>query len=187
MGIRPPRKPLQTSADWDRFFRGALIDSVGTMDLQSEAVTTEKVAGAPAASNDRFYVKRSGALTFDAIALTDLPAGVATDAEVAAADAIVASDAAAALAAFAALPDPFPQYLTTAEGNAAYRAAGAVPWADLSGIPAALGLLYSGTGSPAGVVAAPVGSLFLRTDGGANTTLYVKESGAATSAGWVAK
>lgn len=41
-----------------------------------------------------------------------------------------------------------------------------------------------GTGAPA--VAAPVGSLFLRTDGGANTTLYVKESGTGTS-GWVAK
>lgn len=47
-------------------------------------------------------------------------------------------------------------------------------------------LLYSGAGSPAGVVTAPVGSLYLRTDGGANTTLYVKESGTGTS-GWVAK
>ena len=32
-----------------------------------------------------------------------------------------------------------------------------------------------------------VGDLFLRTDGGAGTTLYVKESGNATTAGWVAK
>lgn len=43
-----------------------------------------------------------------------------------------------------------------------------------------------GSGSPAGVVSAPVGSLYLRTDGGANTTIYVKESGTGTS-GWVAK
>jgi len=41
-------------------------------------------------------------------------------------------------------------------------------------------------GSPNGVVTAPVGSLYTRTDGGANTTLYVKESGTG-SAGWVAK
>jgi hypothetical protein len=44
-----------------------------------------------------------------------------------------------------------------------------------------------GTGSPASVVVANVGSLFLRTDGGASTTLYVKESGNNASTGWVAK
>lgn len=44
----------------------------------------------------------------------------------------------------------------------------------------------SGAGTPAGVVSAPVGSVWLRTDGGAVTTLYVKESGTGT-AGWVAK
>jgi len=46
--------------------------------------------------------------------------------------------------------------------------------------------VLSGPGSPAGVVTAPVGSLYLRTDGGANTTAYVKESGVGSS-GWVAK
>lgn len=44
----------------------------------------------------------------------------------------------------------------------------------------------SGTGSPEGVVTAPVGSLYTRTDGGAGTTLYVKESGTGNT-GWVAK
>lgn len=44
--------------------------------------------------------------------------------------------------------------------------------------------VLTGTGSPAGAVAAPVGSLYLRSDGGANTTLYVKEAGAGTSSGW---
>lgn len=44
----------------------------------------------------------------------------------------------------------------------------------------------SGTGSPEGVVTAGVGSLYTRTDGGASTTLYVKESGAGNN-GWVAK
>lgn len=44
----------------------------------------------------------------------------------------------------------------------------------------------SGSGSPQGVVTAVVGSLYTRTDGGANTTLYIKESGTGNT-GWVAK
>lgn len=44
----------------------------------------------------------------------------------------------------------------------------------------------SGVGTPEGAVAAPVGSLFTRTDGGAGTTLYVKQSGSGAT-GWVAK
>lgn len=44
----------------------------------------------------------------------------------------------------------------------------------------------TGTGTPEAAVTAAVGSLFLRTDGGANTTLYVKESGTGNT-GWVAK
>jgi hypothetical protein len=44
----------------------------------------------------------------------------------------------------------------------------------------------SGAGSPEGAEAAPVGSLFTRTNGGAGTTLYVKESGSGNT-GWVAK
>lgn len=44
-----------------------------------------------------------------------------------------------------------------------------------------------GTGSPNGVVSAFMGSIFLRSDGGANTSFYVKESGAGTNTGWVAK
>ncbi|MGK9199001.1 hypothetical protein [Sinorhizobium meliloti] len=44
----------------------------------------------------------------------------------------------------------------------------------------------SGSGSPEGVVSAAVGSMYTRTDGGAATTLYVKESGSGNT-GWVAK
>lgn len=44
----------------------------------------------------------------------------------------------------------------------------------------------SGNGSPEGVVSAPVGSIYTRTDGGASTTLYVKESGTGNT-GWSAK
>lgn len=42
------------------------------------------------------------------------------------------------------------------------------------------------TGTPEGQVTAPIGSLCTRDDGGAGTTLYVKESGAGNT-GWVAK
>ena len=47
-------------------------------------------------------------------------------------------------------------------------------------------ILGFGTGTPESAVTAGVGSLFLRTDGGASTTLYVKESGTGNT-GWVAK
>lgn len=43
-----------------------------------------------------------------------------------------------------------------------------------------------GTGSPEAVVNALIGSRFRRTDGGASTTLYVKESGTGNT-GWIAK
>jgi len=46
--------------------------------------------------------------------------------------------------------------------------------------------IFSGTGTPEAAVTAPIGSLYLRTDGGAGTTLYVKESGTGNT-GWVAK
>lgn len=46
--------------------------------------------------------------------------------------------------------------------------------------------IYSGPGTPETFVTAAVGSLYLQTNGGANTTLYVKESGTGNT-GWVAK
>ena len=46
-------------------------------------------------------------------------------------------------------------------------------------------IFTSGTGSPEGVVAAPVGSHYSRTDGGTNTASYRKESGTGNT-GWVA-
>jgi hypothetical protein len=45
---------------------------------------------------------------------------------------------------------------------------------------------YWGEGDPENVVTAPVGSLFFRLDGGAATTLYIKETGSADT-GWVGK
>lgn len=46
--------------------------------------------------------------------------------------------------------------------------------------------IVTGTGTPEGAVTAGVGTLFLRANGGASTTLYVKESGTGNT-GWVAK
>lgn len=46
--------------------------------------------------------------------------------------------------------------------------------------------IFSGSGSPEGVVSAAVGSLFLNKSGSASTSMYVKESGTGNT-GWVAK
>jgi hypothetical protein len=46
--------------------------------------------------------------------------------------------------------------------------------------------LRAGSGTPEGAVTANVGSVWLRTDGGTGTTLYIKESGTGNT-GWVAK
>lgn len=43
--------------------------------------------------------------------------------------------------------------------------------------------IFTGNGSPEGVVTANVGSLYLRLNGGSGSTLYVKESGTAKT-GW---
>jgi hypothetical protein len=48
-------------------------------------------------------------------------------------------------------------------------------------------LPMTGVGSPAGVVAAPVGSIYLNLSGGSSTTLWVKESGGSTTSGWTGK
>jgi hypothetical protein len=57
---------------------------------------------------------------------------------------------------------------------------------DLDSTIAKVSNYSSGTGTPEGVLTAPIGSLYTRTDGGASTTLYVKESGTGNT-GWIAK
>jgi len=47
-------------------------------------------------------------------------------------------------------------------------------------------IIREGSGSPEGVIAAVVGSIWMRRDGGAGTSMYVKESGTGNT-GWVAK
>lgn len=46
--------------------------------------------------------------------------------------------------------------------------------------------IYNGTGTPEAAVTAAIGSIYQRLDGGAATSLYVKESGTGNT-GWVAK
>jgi len=50
----------------------------------------------------------------------------------------------------------------------------------------AIGMLFFGTGSPEGVITAPVGAIYTRQDGGVGTTFYVKEFGTGNT-GWGAK
>jgi hypothetical protein len=63
--------------------------------------------------------------------------------------------------------------ITAGGGGARYYTNSTVFWA-------------SGGGSPEGAIAAPIGSLWTRTDGSTGTTLYVKESGTGNT-GWAAK
>lgn len=60
------------------------------------------------------------------------------------------------------------------------------PVSNVVGGSAALTRIKGGNGSPETVVTAAVGSLYLRLDGGAATTLYVKESGTGNT-GWIGK
>ena len=73
--------------------------------------------------------------------------------------------------------------LIVSRGNVASTTAGSATNfdQDLSGAK-----VFSGTGTPEGNVEASVGSIFRRTDGGAATSLYVKESGTGKT-GWAAK
>lgn len=47
--------------------------------------------------------------------------------------------------------------------------------------------IYTGSGSPEGVIAAPLGSIYLNSLGGAGVTWYAKETGGSGNTGWVAK
>jgi len=79
------------------------------------------------------------------------------------------------------------QLATGLVGDLPYTPTGSI---SATTVPTAINALADkirfGTGTPEGAVTAPVGTLFLRSDGGASTTLYVKQTGAGNT-GWVAK
>lgn len=66
----------------------------------------------------------------------------------------------------------------------------AVIWGNVIAVTTRVGIGttndWAGAGSPEGVVTSAVGSTYRRTDGGAGTAFYVKESGSGNT-GWVAK
>jgi hypothetical protein len=196
MGLRAPKQVPRTTAEFDRWARDVEVapddGTVGTSKLADAAVTDPKLAsnaatnrvlrdsaansvvgrsaatpGDPAdiaIANNQFLGTRSNVTGSFALVDADIPPTIARDTEIT-----------AAIAAHVAALDPHTQYLTAAEGNAAYQP-----------LSAALAQIYRGTGSPEGVVTATRGAMFQRTDGGAGTCFYVKESDT-TNTGWVAK
>jgi len=221
MPLRAPQVFPNDQRSWDQWTRNVQVTpddgSVTTVKVADKSITDPKLRdsqptsvigrttntlGIPgdiiAGADDRFLVRRSGALAFGTIGDADIPASIARGTEVAAgdatvtsafqaADATVANNAAAALASHVAAADPHPVYLTQTEGDARYRQQSiSITYSEITSKPAVLALLYSGTGSPETVVTAGVGSLYLRTDGGSGTTLYIKESGSGNT-GWIGK
>lgn len=83
-------------------------------------------------------------------------------------------------------------FLNTSNGNLQFNRLAGTGGFNVPGnfnAPLSLGAginIMQGANDPDGIVPAPVGSLWLRTDGGANTTLYVKENGTGNT-GWAAK
>jgi hypothetical protein len=77
-------------------------------------------------------------------------------------------------------------------GTPLLDAIGNAPWQRwFSNLVVAVNRLCSGTksglGDPNGVVTGTLGDLYRNESGGANVSLYVKESGSGTNTGWVAK
>jgi hypothetical protein len=126
--------------EWARYFTSLVItpdpgtitdDTFVNRSPASVMGRAASTAGTPAdivaGADRRVLIRRSGALQFDGLEVADLPSSLATDSEVAAADAVVASTAASALAAHEAAADPHPGYTTAAELSSsvsAHEAAG---------------------------------------------------------------
>lgn len=154
MPLRAPQVFPNDQRSWDQWTRNVQVKpddgSVTTVTVADKAITDSKLRdsqptsvigrtinspGTPgdivAGADDRFLVRRSGALAFGTIGDSDIPASIARDTEVAAGDAAVtsafqaadttvANNAASALSAHVAASDPHPVYLTQTEGDARY-------------------------------------------------------------------
>ncbi len=171
---------VSTRATADKAITNAKLRDSNALSVIGRSVDTD---GTPADialdANGKFLVRRGTQIVGDTIQDTDIPGTIARDTEVTtaanAAQAAAEATAAAALTAHEGASNPHPVYLTQTEGDGLYQ-----PLASVLSMP------HTGTGSPEGVITAPVGHLYLRTDGGAGTTLYVKESGSGNT-GWIGK
>ncbi len=134
----------------------SFADRVGVSVIGRSASTSGKPSDIPWA-NGQFLVNRSGTLGGGTILDTDIPASIARDTEVSAAQAAAEAAAASALSAHVAASDPHPGYLTPAEGNAAYDAIGAAA-AVLAYLPTVLGDYANDAAAATGGVA--VGRLY---------------------------
>jgi hypothetical protein len=193
MGLKPFRDTPSNPIEWARYLQSVdVTPSVGTITDETFANrAANSVIGRPtntqgapsdilADADGHFLTRRAGVVVFDGITDADLPSGIARDTEVAGA-------ITTAIDAHVAAVDPHTQYQTQTESDARYRQQSvAITFAELTGVPTALSFIFRGSGTPEASVTAPVGSLYLRTDGGAGTSFYVKESGAGNT-GWVGK
>lgn len=190
MPITPRFRVMPTTAlELERVFQGTEVraDDGSVVDTSfaaragnsviGRATNTGGIPGDIGISAGQFLGNRANVIGGYAILDTDLPPTIARDSEVTAGDAAVTAAFVAADAAHVAASDPHTQYR---------QESASVPWGELSGVPAVLANIYTGTGTPEGAVTAGVGSLYLRQDGGALTTLYVKETGTGNT-GWVGK
>ena len=78
------------------------------------------------------------------------------------------------------------QMWNQAKGGIQVGNGGGAPLEIVNGSGVAQVRFYFGTTDPEGSLTAPVGSIYIRTSGGAGTTLYVKETGTGNT-GWAAK
>lgn len=152
MPLKAFRSVPQDIVEWARYFTSLVITpDPGTItDATFADRAPASVMGRAAATrgppsdivsnaDSHVLIRRAGELQFDGLQISDLPTSLATDAEVAAADAVVAAgaataatdaqaaaeaNAATALAAHAADPDPHTGYQKESEKNAASGYAG---------------------------------------------------------------
>lgn len=135
MPLKAFRSVPQDIVEWARYFTaliitpdpGTITDDTFANRSPASVIGRSAVTGGPpsdivAGADRRVLIRRAGALQFDGIEVADLPASLATDSEVAAADAVVTAAAASALAAHVAAVDPHPVYTTAAELAAAITA-----------------------------------------------------------------
>lgn len=140
--------------EWDQWSRDVAVtpdaNSVGTVELKDAQVTYAKLQNVEpvsvignlqatvsepgpitASADNLFLARRSGLLTFDILADTDIPSTIARDAE-------VTTAISSAITALKAETDPFPVYLNQTEGDARYVQLGNVLNASKTWDPASL-------------------------------------------------